>query len=284
MRLLILTQKVAKNDPVLGFFHRWIKEFAKNFEKVTVICLEKGGYSLPANVSVLSLGKEDTMIYHSVLRRLYYICRFYKYIWQEKDNYDAVFVHMNQEYVWLGWKFWKLLGKKIYLWRNHAKGNILTDLAVLLSHKVFCTSPSSYTAKFKKTVLMPAGIDTDFFRPDPRADRVSGSILCLGRLAPVKKVLEFVDWLKDRDFKTATIAGGALPQDVQYEKDVRDRVAEYGLGNKVKFVGPVTQSEAKTLYQTHETYVNFTPAGSFDKTIIEAAACGAKLVVENPDF
>ncbi|OHA91890.1 MAG: hypothetical protein A3J09_00050 [Candidatus Zambryskibacteria bacterium RIFCSPLOWO2_02_FULL_51_21] len=278
MKLLVITQKVDKNDPVLGFFHRWLEEFAKHYESIIVICLEKGAYDLPNNVKVLSLGKEDDG------SRSEYILKFYKYIWEERENYDAVFVHMNQEYVILAGDLWRLLGKKIYLWRNHAKGNILTDLAVLLSHKVFCTSPSSYTAKFKKTVLMPAGIDTDFFRPDPRADRVSGSILCLGRLAPVKKVLEFVDWLKDRDFKTATIAGGALPQDVQYEKDVRDRVAEYGLGNKVKFVGPVTQSEAKTLYQTHETYVNFTPAGSFDKTIIEAAACGAKLVVENPDL
>src|SRR3989344_6741688 len=57
MRLLIVTQKVDKNDPVLGFFHRWIEKFAKNFERVTVICLGKGEYNLPANVKVLSLGK-----------------------------------------------------------------------------------------------------------------------------------------------------------------------------------------------------------------------------------
>jgi len=42
MKLLIVTQKVDINDDVLGFFHDWIKEFAKNCEKVTVICLGKG--------------------------------------------------------------------------------------------------------------------------------------------------------------------------------------------------------------------------------------------------
>jgi len=278
MRLLILTQKVAKNDPVLGFFHRWIKEFAKNFEKVTVICLEKGGYSLPANVSVLSLGKEDTMIYHSVLRRLYYICRFYKYIWQERKNYDAVFVHMNQEYILLGWKFWKLWGKKIYLWRNHAKGNILTDLAVLLSHKVFCTSPSSYTARFKKTKLMPVGIDTEFFKPDPAVLRRPNSILFLGRIAPVKKVLEFIDWVKSTAY-TATIAGPILSEDRKYGEEVKRK-----LNDKIKLIGPVSQAEARKLYQSHETYANFTPAGSMDKTVFEAAASGAKLEVRNPDL
>jgi len=275
---LILTQKVAKNDPVLGFFHRWIKEFAKNFEKVTVICLEKGGYSLPANVSVLSLGKEDTMIYHSVLRRLYYICRFYKYIWQERKNYDAVFVHMNQEYILLGWKFWKLWGKKIYLWRNHAKGNILTDLAVLLSHKVFCTSPSSYTARFKKTKLMPVGIDTEFFKPDPAVLRRPNSILFLGRIAPVKKVLEFIDWVKSTAY-TATIAGPILSEDRKYGEEVKRK-----LNDKIKLIGPVSQAEARKLYQSHETYANFTPAGSMDKTVFEAAASGAKLEVRNPDL
>ena len=58
MKLLIITQKVNREDSVLGFFHSWIREFATHFEKVTVICLEKGTYDLPQNVAVLSLGKE----------------------------------------------------------------------------------------------------------------------------------------------------------------------------------------------------------------------------------
>ena len=41
---------------------------------------------------------------------------------------------------------------------------------------------------------------------------------------------------------------------------------------------------ALKLYQTYEIYANFTPAGSMDKTIIEAAACGAKLEVRNSDL
>jgi hypothetical protein len=63
MKLLIITQKVDINDPILGFFHRWIEEFAKHCEKITVICLYKGTYNLPNNVKVLSLGKEEGVIY-----------------------------------------------------------------------------------------------------------------------------------------------------------------------------------------------------------------------------
>lgn len=274
MKILIVTQKVAQQDPILGFFHRWLEAFAEKFEMITVICLEKGFYDLPKNIKVLSLGKEEGK---SVFK---YLFRFYRYIWHERRNYDAVFVHMNQEYVLLAGDLWRLMGKKVYLWRNHAEGNLFTTLAVWLSNKVFYTSSQSFTARFKKSVRMPAGIDTDFFRPDSRARRKPNSVLFLGRIAPVKRVLEFVEWFNTLDDKfTATIAGEAFPKDKKYEKLVKNKASE-----RIKFVGPVTQGEAKTLYQTHETYVNFTPAGSLDKTIIEAAACGMKLKVENPDL
>ena len=61
MKLLITTQTVNINDPVLGFFHRWLKEFAENCEQVTVICLQVGEYQLPPNVKVISLGKEKLL-------------------------------------------------------------------------------------------------------------------------------------------------------------------------------------------------------------------------------
>lgn len=275
MKLLVVTQKIDKNDPILGFFHKWIEEFNKNFEKVTVICLEKGESELPESIKVLSLGKEAGE------SKLKYLLNFLQYIWQEKDNYDAVFVHMNQEYVLLAGDIWRLLGKKVYLWRNHAKGSFLTKWAVLLSHKVFYTSPSSFTARFKNSVQMPMGIDTEFFKPDTSVQRIPNSALFLGRISPVKKVLEFIDWVENTDYH-ATIAGPILPEDKEYGELVQHRVLDSG--GKVEYVGPVTQEEARKLYRTHEIYANFTPVGSFDKTIIEAAACGSKLEVRNPDL
>ncbi|MFZ2484925.1 MAG: glycosyltransferase [Minisyncoccia bacterium] len=272
MNLLIITQKVDKKDPILGFFHRWIEEFAENYEKITVICLEKGEYNLPENVKVLSLGKEEGR------SKAEYLSRFYRYIWNEKDNYDAVFVHMNQEYVLLAGDLWRLLGKKVFLWRNHAKGSLLTYIAVWLSHKVFYTSPHSFTARFKKSVIMPVGVDTEFFKPDPSVSREKNSVLFVGRISPVKKVLEFIDWVKSGDLN-ATIAGPILSEDKEYGELVLK-----SLSPKIKYIGPVTQEEARHLYRSHETYANFTPAGSMDKTIIEAVACGCKLEVRNPDL
>lgn len=269
MKLLVVTQKVDPNDPVLGSFHRWLEALAPEFERISVICLEKGEYHLPSNVRVYSLGKEESK---SVIN---YVIRFYQYIWQERNNYDAVFVHMNQEYVLLAGDLWRLMGKKVYLWRNHAKGNLLTSVAVWLAHKVFYTSPQSFTARFSKAVQMPVGVDTDFFKPDPNVAKIPNSVLFLGRISPVKKVLEFIDWIHGTDY-TATLAGPL--GDKEYGEKVLKRLSE-----RIKYVGPVTQREALKLYQSHEIYVNKTPAGSFDKTIFEAAACGMKLIVDNPD-
>lgn len=65
---MIVTQKVDVNDPILGFFHRWVEEFAKHFERITVICLQKGEYNLPANVKVFSLGKEESNFQFSIFQ------------------------------------------------------------------------------------------------------------------------------------------------------------------------------------------------------------------------
>jgi hypothetical protein len=131
MRLLVITQKINNTDPVLGFFHQWIAEFAKRAESIIAICLEKGTCALPANVRVRSLGKEVRP------SRLLYLVHFFTYLWQERKNYDAVLVHMNQEYVLLGALPWRLLGKKIYMWRNHHSGSVFTQIAGYLCNKVF---------------------------------------------------------------------------------------------------------------------------------------------------
>ena len=131
MKLLIVTQKIDKNDPILGFFHRWIEEFANHWESIEVICLYKGTYSLPENVKVHSLGKEKGE------SRIKYIFNFYKNIFALRNKYDGVFVHMNQEYILLGGLLWRIFGKNIYMWRNHHSGSILTDIAAFFCKRVF---------------------------------------------------------------------------------------------------------------------------------------------------
>lgn len=283
MKLLICTQAVDTRDPVLGFFVRWIEEFAKHVESIEVICLYRGDYQLPANVRVHSLGKERGSV-----NRATYAWRFLMLAWRLRSHYDAAFVHMNQEYVLIAAWLWKLLGKRVYLWRNHYAGSWLTNLAVVFCTKVFCTSKHSYTARFKRTVFMPVGVDTKRFMPNESVARVPRSILFLARIAPSKRVEMLVDALrvlkKNNEKFFATIVGSPLPEHEAYYASLVRKVQEQGMSDCITFRPGVTNHEASALYQSHEIFVNTSPSGMLDKTIFEAAACGCVVLAASEDW
>lgn len=282
MKLLILTQAVDLDDIFLGFFHGWLEEFAKNYEQINVICLWEGRHSLPDNVHVYSLGKEGGR------SRLKYVYRFYKYLWTFRNEYDAVFVHMNQEYVLLGGIFWRLMGKGVYLWRNYHAGNVLTRIAIALCSGVFCTSRSSYTARFSKTTIMPVGVNTLLFGTPASHVRVRHSILSLGRISKDKNLdifIEALGILAQRGIAyTAHVYGSALPKDVVFRKTLMARVQELGISAQVTFHDGPTSREGPAIFQSHDFFVNLSPSGMYDKTIFEAAFCGCLPFASSKDF
>lgn len=279
-RLLVLTQTVDLHDPVLGFFHGWLSTFSGAFPHIHVVCLKEGHHSLPESIHVHSLGKERGV------GRIGYIWRFYRLAWSLRGEYDAVFVHMNPEYVVLGGFLWRLMGKRVYMWRNHWSSGLLTDIAVALSHKTFCTSKSSYIAKYKKNVLMPVGIDTDVFKPINFP--VPHSVLSLGRIAPSKNIhvmLAAFKVLKEKgiDF-TASIYGDALPKDEGYLSAQKKYVIDCGLSDRVTFFAGVKNSETPAIYSSHQIFVNASASGMFDKTMFEAICCGAITLACSKDY
>lgn len=282
MKLLIITQKVDRDNPILGFFHNWILGLSKKFERISVICLEKGAFDLPDNVKVYSLGKE------SGKAKIKYVNNFLNLILGLHREYDFVFVHMNQEYILLGGFIWKILRKKIYFWRNHQYGNLLTRVAVWLSNKVFCTSKDAFVAKYKKTEIMPVGIDTSIFNTELRImnyELCKNRILFLSRMSPIKRpdlLIDALNIIKNKgthfvcDFYGDASSGGE-----DYYNSLKNKTSELGLSGRVSFYGGIANYEAPKIYNEHEIFVNLTPAGSFDKTILEAATCGCVLVTAN---
>ena len=284
MKLLLFTQALDERDSTLSAYHRLVSEIAKNFSEVTAICLKEGEHHLPSNVTVKSLGKESGG--SRLMSRLRYVIRFYKYIFS--SDYDAVFVHMNQEYILLGGVFWKLMGKRIYMWRNHHAGSVLTDIAAAFCTKVFCTSKFSYTASYTKTILMPVGIDTDFFKPDESVKRIPRSVLFLGRVSPVKRPDLLIHALADikasgKDF-TATIVGDSLPKDEGYRSSLVESLKTLGLEKNVSIVRGVPNKETANLYRAHDIFVNLSSSGMYDKTIFEAMACGCLVIASNENL
>ncbi len=275
MKLLIITQKIDKNDPVLGFFHNWVRVFSENYESVNVICLYKGEYDLPKNVRVFSLGKEKGE------SKIKYILNFYKYIWRLRNEYNSVFVHMNQEYILLAGVMWKIMNKNIYMWRNHHSGSMLTDIASMFCKKVFCTSKFSYTAKYRKTEIMPVGVDLENFKPNKNITRLGKSILSIGRISPSKNIhvlVDVINKINDPSIKVA-VYGDPIEKDKIYYEELKNKSS--GL---IEFHKGVPNIETIDLYSKYEIFINLSSSGMYDKTIFEAMACGCIVIASNDNL
>ncbi len=298
MKLLIITQKVNIDDDNLGFFHAWIEEFAKNIELVSVICLEKGKYNLSQNVTIFSLGKEENNF--QFFKKLKYLSRFYTYIWRERNNYDAVFTHMNVEYAVLGAFFWKLLNKKTYLWYVHKKVNFKLKLAEKLVDKIFTASEKSFRLPSKKVIVTGHGIDTDKFKPAdysqkdgkfPPFGRPSEGwkIITAGRIAAVKNLdvlIESCVILKKNNFNfNLKIAGKpVLKEDEIYFEKLKNTIKDKNLEDVIMFVGSISYKSIAEFYQSGDLFVNLSNTGSIDKTVLEAMASGLKALTSNESF
>ncbi len=279
MNILIVTQILDKKDPILGFFHRWVLEFSKKFEKVTVICLKKGEVDLPNTVKVLSLGKENSV------NRLKYLWRFYKYIWTERKNYDSVFVHMNQIYVILGGLAWRLLRKKIGLWYAHGKVPMSLRLATLLADLIFTSTSSGFRIASRKKNIIGQGIDSSLF---PKSDTSANNdrLISVGRISQIKNYETLVRAIEilakpGTNLKVDIIGPVSTDRDKKYLGNLKSEISNLGLDDNFSFIDPVVNDKLASCLKMAKLFVNTSLTGSLDKTILEAMSVGLPVVTCN---
>lgn len=248
MKLLICTQVVDKNDPVLGFFVRWIEEFEKYCE-VEVISLK-------------TLGTGGRIVRAWRLLRL---------VWG--GEYDAVFVHMNPEYlVAAGW-LWRLRGKKTALWYAHGSVNIKLRVAAAFANVVLTSTAEGFRLKNKKVHILGQGIDTDFFFPDSNIRR-GNWFLSVGRLSRRKRH-DLAIQTAAREHRELRIAGEGPER-----KNLESLALE--LGVSVHFLGGLTQEHLREEYRKAAYLIHTSETGSLDKVVLEALSCGCPIKTNDP--
>jgi glycosyltransferase involved in cell wall biosynthesis len=283
MKLLIITQILDAQDSNLGFFHRWVEEFARRCEKVIVICLKEGEHHLPGNVRVLSLGKERGA------SRLTRIWQFFSYIRSYKDEYDAVFVHMNPEYIVLGGRFWHRNRKKISLWYAHKSVTRALKLAVRRLDAVFTVSEASFRVPTQKLHVVGHGIDTEVFKPDMREASLETRLVTSGRIAPSKHLVEMIQALdalhaKGEKFTFTIVGAPVTPQEKVYERHLKEEIAKRPFASKITLMGAVGHDQLPAILNRHDVFLNFGDTGNMDKAGLEALAVGIPLVTTNEAF
>ena len=284
MRLLIFTQKVDKNDPVMGFAHDWVKEFASQTEEVVVICLNKGETDLPRNVQVFSLGKEGGAGKFSFIINLFNILR------RLNNSYDRVFVREAPIYfVLYGW-YWKLRGIPTYLWYVHRQVDLKLRIAVLFADKVFTSAKESFGIQTEKVVFLGHGINID--KLPYTSHTYNGGLLKIvhvGRITPIKNIetlIGAVSELAKKDLKIQVSLYGdtVTKSDEDYKNNLKKVIGEKGLQSSVVFEGSVVYEDLPLKLGDVHISVNMAPSGGMDKAVLESFALGVPAFASNPAF
>lgn len=275
--MLIITQKVNKGDPVLGFFHDWIIEFAKHESNLTVLCLELGPHSLPSNIEVISLGKEKG---YGKIRIIWNFLRVLV-----TRRYGKVFVHMNPEYIVLGGLWWRFRGTRIALWYTHKAVNLKLRIATFFAHTIFSASQESFRYRTSKLKVVGHGIDSNIFYPSSDFPK-NPHIITVGRISPTKNYEPLIDAMEIlvQSFPTlqlSIVGGPTSSSDQAYYEIIKEKVFEKKLENNIIFLGPISYEKVPDLYRAGTIFVNLSNTGSLDKAILEAMATGLFVVTSN---
>lgn len=279
MKLLITTQAVDLDDPVLGFFHAWIIELSKHYEKVTVICLREGRKNLPSNVHVYALGEGNKLSRGLAFLRL---------VSRLKYEYDAVFVHMNPEYIVLGGLYWRMIGKRIVLWYTHKNVDFKLRIATLFVDTVLTASKESFRLASSKVKVVGHGIEI----PEVVHKSKNGAlrILTAGRITKSKHLFEMLDAVEllvkgGTDFIFTIVGAPATRDDKKYELLLREKIKTGPLAQRVMYLGGIPNAKVMELLATEaDVFLNLSSTGSLDKAVLEALASGVPAVSSNEAF
>jgi glycosyltransferase involved in cell wall biosynthesis len=287
MRVLMITQVVDLDNPVLGFTHTWVNALARRVEQLHVVTLAAGKHNLADNVVLHTYGPPGMR--HNRLNRWWFYNRCFASLILGAQV-DVVFVHMIPRWVIMVAPYARIRHVPIVLWYVHRQVTFQLKLAHWLATRVVTASSESCRLKSEKVVVLGHGIDTELFRPVPDIQPTPRSVIAVGRLAPIKDYETLihaahilVHGREQQDWRF-TIVGEADAATANYADKLHALVADLGLQAHVTFVGAVPNYMMPALYQSHFASVNLCPTGGMDKVVLESLACGTPAIVCNRTF
>ena len=293
MKVLMLTQRIDLDDPILAFTHSWAEKLAQRVERLYCVGLSVGRHTLDQyGVRVFSMGKERG---YRILPDVRYLVNLYRAMRDiERDGgVDVIFSHMAPIFALAVAPYY--LWKRVPLvhWYTHSSVNWRVKVAHHLCARVVSTFPTSYRYRHDKLTVVGHGIDTDLFSPEQEngEERTAPLILYVGRLSPVKELTTLLHATARlqkgffKPFRIVFVGGLSMPQDELYLDNLKELGEQLNLGGFLSFEGPVPYGkELVNWYRRCTVHVNLTPVGSGDKAALEAMSCGKLCLVANEGF
>lgn len=287
MNLLVVTQKVDKEDENLGFFHRWLEEFARHADLVLVMANSVGHCSLPGNVKVYSLGKEKS------IGKFFRLFKFWWLLGKYSRKSDAVFFHMIPEFVLAAAPFFVFSRKPMALWYTHKSVTRKLRLAEKLVDYIFTASELSFRLPSKKVVFTGHAIDVDFFKPSYQSQNSPPEnikMVTVGRISPVKNIETVIraccllknSW--NKSWALSIVGGPIMARDHEYFNSLKKVVQDAGLADRIFFHGARPYTEVPEIYADHDIFISMSSTGSIDKSVLEAMSAGLTVLTANEAF
>lgn len=279
-RLLFVTQKLDRDDTVLGFVYKWIQELKKNVDSISVLTLEKRSES-PEGINSFSLGKETRQ------NKIIYFYKLYSIIIREikRKKTNIILFHQGGPYPLLLFPIKLIFKVKFVLWYVHCDVDLFTKLSLPFIDKIFTAAHSSFNLKTEKVSVHGHGIDTTLFSPD-NSERDKRKIIVAGRISRVKKLEGIVeainDLCRDEDFKSIRIVfiGSTVTvDDERYLKEILKLIFRFELGKHFQFTGKINFLQMPSFYRNAYLSVSFGSEGSVDKVILESLATGTPAIM-----
>ena len=289
MRIVFVTQAIDADHPVLGHTLGLVEALATRSEEVVVLCGSIGRHELPANVRIRSFEAP------SRFQRGWAFARALAGELTRGPRPDAIVSHMVPLFLVLAAPLAKLRRVRLVLWYTHWRATRMLRLATVVADAVLSADVQSFPLSSHKVRGIGHAIDGQRFTPsaDPTSDDGTLQLLALGRYASVKgyeTVLEAVRLALEHGVDaTLEIRGPELtPAESGYRADLGRIVLETpALQGSVTFAAPVSHEQVPALLRGFDALVNATqPTSSetFDKVLLEGAACGLPVVASNRTF
>lgn len=120
--------------------------------------------------------------------------------------------------------------------------------------------------------VIPNGVDTSEFYPGER-DSGKLELLCVSRLTSRKRIGDIIDAVSEIEGVNLTVIG-----DGPKEKELREKIGELGLENRVELKGYVPHDELPGYYRDSDVFVMPSLNEGMSNTILEAISSGLPVI------